>query len=191
MFIILLLTIIKLFYLLLLLIKMNTYYILITSLDIYQDRLYTMLKLLSDQIDHYNYTKKIKHPIQILVCADAIDKNIQQKLLLKETNDSIYHVFLDVMDNIDTMYFINIIDRLHETRHIATQNVVVTAWNSKYFRSCLTLITSLYTYSNTCKDTIYVFDVGLTTEKQQVLSSLKKVQFVSMNEILDYTIQLE
>ena len=68
------------------------------------------------------------------------------------------------------MYIINFIDSMHITRHIATQNVVVTACNSKYFRSCLTLITSLYTYSDSCIDTIYVFDLGLTIEEQQLLS---------------------
>ena len=88
------------------------------------------------------------------------------------------------------MFIINFIDQLYVTRHIATQNVVVTACNSKYVRSCLRLITSLYTYYDTCIDTIYVFDLGLTTEEQQLLSTLKKVQFVSMNEILDYTTQI-
>ena len=52
-----------------------------------------MLKLLSNQIDHYNYNKKIKKPIQVLVCSDTIDKHIKQKLLFKETNNSIHHTF--------------------------------------------------------------------------------------------------
>jgi hypothetical protein len=172
-----LLILIILFYLLILIIKMemelemNTYYILITSLDVYQDKLNTMLKLLSHQIDHYNYKKQHKQPIKIIVCTVTIDRHVKRKFLLKEINNSIYYTFLDVTDDIDTMYIINFIDSMHITRHIATQNVVVTACNSKYFRSCLTLITPLYTYSDSCIDTIYVFDLGLTNEEQQLLST--------------------
>ena len=119
MFTILLLILIKLYDLLVLIIKMemekemNTYYILITSLDVYQDKLNTMLKLLSDQIDHYNYNKTHKQPVKIIVCTDTIDIHVKQKLLLKEIYNSIYYTFLDVTDNIDTMYIINFIDSMH------------------------------------------------------------------------------
>ena len=73
---ILLLILIKLFYLLILIIKMEmeneneipTYYILITSSEKYQSKLDTMLTLLFDQIEHYNYNKQTKQPIQIVVC---------------------------------------------------------------------------------------------------------------------------
>ena len=191
---ILLLILINLFYLFILRIKMEnestTYYILITSSEEYENKLNTMLTLLFNQIEHYNYNKQIKQPIQIVVCSDNNPKIMQKIMLKKEINNSIHYTFLDVHDEIDKMFVINFIDRLRIVRHISMLNTVVTACNYKYFRSCLTLITSLYTNSNTCIDTIYVFDLGLTNEEQQLLSTLKKVQFVSMNEILDYTMQI-
>ena len=67
------------------------------------------------------------------------------------------------------------------------KNAIVTACNSKYVKSCLTLITSLYKHSDKDIDNIYVFDLGLTKEEQYVLLNLKKVQFIPMIEILQYT----
>ena len=67
------------------------------------------------------------------------------------------------------------------------KNAVVTACNSKYFKSCLTLITSLRKHSEKDIDVIYVFDLGLTEEEHHVLLNLEKVEFIPMIEILQYT----
>ena len=45
-----------------------------------------------------------------------------------------------------------------------TKNDVVMACNSKYFKGCLTLITSLDKHSEKNIDVIYVFDLRLTKE---------------------------
>ena len=50
--------------------EIPTYYILITSSEKYQSKLDTMLILLFDQIEHYNYNKQTKQPIQVVVCND-------------------------------------------------------------------------------------------------------------------------
>ena len=67
------------------------------------------------------------------------------------------------------------------------KNAIITACNSKYFRSCLTLITSLYKHSENDIDVIYVFDLGLTQEEQHILLNLRKVEFIPMIEIMQYT----
>ena len=166
------------------------YYILITSSEKYQSKLDTMLTLLFDQIEHYNYNKQTKQPIQILVCNDNNPQIMQRIMLMKEINNSIYHKFINVLDEIDTMFIINFIDSLRVVRHVSTLNVVVTACNSKYFRSCLTLITSLLQHSSHNIHKIYVFDLGLSIEEQLVLYNIEHVEFISMNKILEYTTQI-
>ena len=74
---------------------------------------------------------------------------------------------------------------LHQTSGI--KRAVVTACNSRYFRSCLTLITSLYKHSNTIIDKIYVFDLGLNDDEIGFLQRLSKVECITMDEILNYT----
>ena len=87
-------------------------------------------------------------------------------------------IFVNVLDEIDTMFIIHFIDSLRIVRHISTLNAVVTACNSKYFRSCLTLITSLLQHSSHVIHKIYVFDLELTPEEQLVLYNLQHVEFV-------------
>ena len=77
--------------------EIPTYYILITSSEKYQSKLDTMLILLFDQIEHYNYNKQTKQPIQIVVCNDNNPQIMQRIMLLKETNNSIYHKFINVL----------------------------------------------------------------------------------------------
>ena len=73
------------------------------------------------------------------------------------------------------------------TQSGATKNrAVVTACDSKYFKSCLTLLTSLYKYSNNLIDIMYIFDFGLKENESLFLSYLKKVQLVSKNQTFDY-----
>ena len=50
---------------------------------------------------------------------------------------------------------------------MSKKNAVVTACNSKYFKSCLTPTTSVRKYSEKDIDVIYIFDLGLTEEEQQ------------------------
>ena len=114
----------------------TTYYILITSSEKYQSKLDTMLTLLFDQIEHYNYKKQTKQPIQIVVCNDNNPKIMQRIMLMKEINNSIHYKFVDVRDEIDTMFIINFIDNLRVVKHVPSLSVVVTACNYKYFRSC-------------------------------------------------------
>ena len=59
----------------------NTYYILITSLEEYTDKLYTMLQILSEQIENYNTSNVKNTNIRILVCNDTIEKHIKKQLL--------------------------------------------------------------------------------------------------------------
>ena len=104
-------------------------------------------------------------------------------MLLKETNYSPYYVFLDEADDINHTCIQDFILKWSEQK----KNAIVTACNSKYFKSCLTLITSLYKHSDKDIDTIYVFDLGLIKEEQHLLLNMKKVEFVPMIEILQYT----
>ena len=130
-----------------------TYYILITSTEQYTDKLYIMLKLLSDQIE--NYSTPNEKNIRILVCNDDTEISIKKELLLKEINYSQKHVFLDVQDDINSTYVIDFVEKCFVTpESVAKKNAVITACNSKYFRSCLTLITSLYKHSDNDIDVI-------------------------------------
>ena len=60
-------------------------------------------------------------------------------MLIKEAN-SPYYVFLDEEDEVYDTYIKELILQWSDVK----KNAVVTGCNSKYFRSCLTLITSLY-----------------------------------------------
>ena len=160
----------------------NTYDILITSTEQYMYKLHNMIKLLSDQIE--NYSTPNEKNIRILVCNDDTEISIKKELLLKEINYSPKHVFLDVQDNIDSSFVVNFVDKcMNVLASTSNKNAIITACNSKYFRSCLTLITSLYKHSDNDIDVIYVFDLGLTQEEQHILLNLKQVEFIPMTEI--------
>ena len=164
----------------------NTYYILITSTEQYTYKLHIMLKLLSDQIE--NYSNPSEKNIRILVCNDDTEISIKKELLLKEINYSPKNVFLDVQDDINSTYIIDFVEKCTDMlTSTSNKNSVITACNSKYFRSCLTLITSLYKHSDNDIDVIYVFDLGFTQEEQHMLLNLKKVEFIPMIEIMQYT----
>ena len=45
-----------------------------------------MLKLLTDQIEHYSPSNKKEKNIRILICNDDIDVHIKKQFLLKEAN---------------------------------------------------------------------------------------------------------
>ena len=87
------------------------------------------------------------------------------------------------MDDVHDTYIQEFMLKWNEPK----KNAIVTACNSKYFKSCLTLITSLYKHQDKDIDTIYAFDLGLTEEEQHILLNLKKVEFIPMIEILNYT----
>ena len=111
----------------------NTYYILITSTEQYTDKLHIMLKLLSDQIENYPTLNKESTDIRILVCNDDTEISIKKELLLKETNYSPNHVFLDVQDDVHCMYVVNFVDKCFVTpEKVTKKNAVVTTYNSKY-----------------------------------------------------------
>ena len=139
------------------------------------NKLHIMLKLLSDQIE--NYSTPNEENIRILVCNDDTEISIKKELLLKEINYSLKHTFLDVLDDVSSTYVIDFVEKCTK------RNAIITACNSKYFRSCLTLITSLYKHSDNDIDVIYVFDLGLTQEEQHILLNLRKVEFIPMIEI--------
>ena len=103
-------------------------------------------------------------------------------MLVKEAN-SPYYVFLDEADEVYDTYIQDLILQWSELK----KNAVVTACDSKYFKSCLTLITSLYKHSDNDIDTIYVFNLGLSEDEQCAFIKLKKVKFKSMLDILEYT----
>ena len=164
----------------------KTYFILITSIEEHKDKFDNILNKLTDQINKYmiNGDKIIK----IFVCNDNIEKHLKKELLLKETNYSPNHVFLDVLDDINITYVIDFVNNNIITLDIIPKkNAVVTACNSKYFKGCLTLITSLRKHSDKDVDVIYVFDLGLTEDEQRFLLNLEKVEFIPMIEILQYT----
>ena len=109
--------------------------------------------------------------------------------MIKEAN-STYYVFLDEVDDIHDTFIQDVILKWSKPR----KNAIVMACNSKYCKSCLqlTLITSLFKYSDNDIDKIYVFDVWLLKEKQHVLMNIQKVQVISIGalEIIDYTLPI-
>ena len=159
----------------------NTYYILFTCSENNNIKIESILTSLSNQIENYPFNSKNKN-IRILACKDTIELPIKKELLLKEVHSPFY-VFLDETDDVPDTYIEEMMLKWDNT----VKNAVVTACNSKYFRSCLTLITSLFKHSNNDIDFIYVFDLGLTHSEQNVLSTIKKVIFIPMIEILMYT----
>ena len=160
----------------------NTYYILFTCSEFNDIKIESILTSLSNQIENYPFNSKKKN-IKILVCKDHIETHIKKQLLLKEVH-SPYYVFLDKMDDVPDTYIEEFMLKWDNT---VKKNAIVTACNSHYFRSCLTLITSLRKHSEKDIDVIYVFDLGLTEEETHVLLSLEKVEFIPMVEILQYT----
>ena len=121
-----------------------TYYILFTCSEYNEIKIESILTSLSNQIENYPFSSK-KKTIKIIVCKDHIETHIKKQLLLKEV-DSPYYVFLDEMDDVPDTY---IEELMLKWDNNVKRNAVVTACNSKYFRSCLTLITSLFQHSDT------------------------------------------
>ena len=78
-----------------------------------------------------------KNKIKILVCKDNIELYRNRDLLLHECN-SPYYVFLDENDDVYDTYIEEFMLKWNNCK----KNAVVTACASKYFKSCLTLITS-------------------------------------------------
>ena len=116
-----------------------------------------------------------------------LKNHIKKELLLKEINYSQNHVLLDALDDVHSMNIDFVKKCIDPVTTGSKKNAVITACNSKYFRSCLTLITSLRKHSEKDIDVIYVFDLGLTEKEQHVLLNLEKVEFIPMIEILQYT----
>lgn len=55
-------------------------------------------------------------------------------------------------------------------------NIIVTATNSPYFESLLTLINGVHEYSINIIDRIFVYNLGLTPDEVRILNLLKKVE---------------
>ena len=111
----------------------------------------------------------------------------KQFLMLKEANYSPNHVFLDIQDDIHSMYLSDFVDKCLTCWREIKKNTVVMVCNGKYFKACLTLITSFYKHSENDINVTHVFYLGLTKEEQHILLNLKKLEFKPMIEILDYT----
>ena len=72
-------------------------------------------------------------------------------------------------------------------------NIIITATNSLYFESLLTLISSIHKNGLNTIDKILVYNIGLTDDEINYLSKLKKVEvvFFSQNEINQHPLFLE
>ena len=99
-------------------------------------------------------------------------------MLLKEINYSPNHVFLELLDDFSSTYVLDFVEKCIDhlntgsvdmLNSISRKNAVVTVCNSKYFKSCLTFITSVCKHSEKDIDAIYVFDLVLTEEEHHVL----------------------
>jgi lipopolysaccharide biosynthesis glycosyltransferase len=60
-------------------------------------------------------------------------------------------------------------------------NIIVTASNTKYFNSLLTLIASIHRDSYDLVDQIFVFDLGLDVQEQNRIKALSKVSLVNFS----------
>ena len=107
-----------------------TYYILFTCSENNDIKIDSILTSLSNQIENYPFSSKKKN-IKIIVCKDTIELHIKKQLLLKEI-DSPYYVFLDEMDDVPDTY---IEELMLKWDNIIKRNAIVTACNSKYFKS--------------------------------------------------------
>ena len=68
---------------------------------------------------------------------------------------------MDVLDDVSNTYVIDFVDSRIVTLEIVTKkNAIVTAYNSKYFKGCLTLFTLLHKHSDNYIDVIYVLILG-------------------------------
>jgi hypothetical protein len=61
------------------------------------------------------------------------------------------------------------------------KNIIVTASNTKYFNSLLTLIASIHRDSYDLVDQIFVFDLGLDVQEQNRIKALSKVSLVNFS----------
>jgi hypothetical protein len=61
-------------------------------------------------------------------------------------------------------------------------NVIITATNSPYFESLLTLISSIHKNGLNTVDKILVYNIGLTTDEINQLSKLKKVDLITFTD---------
>lgn len=59
------------------------------------------------------------------------------------------------------------------------KNLIITATNSPYFESLLTLISSVHEHSFNIVDEILIFDLGLTNDELQKLNTIQKVRVVN------------
>ncbi len=66
-----------------------------------------------------------------------------------------------------------------------TENLVVTAFNSAYFKAGLTLIAAIHRTSRATVNNILVFDLGLTHAQRQFLSRCEAVEVVSFPEFVN------
>jgi len=61
-------------------------------------------------------------------------------------------------------------------------NIIVTATNSPYFDSLLTLISSIHKYSINVVDQIFVYNLGLDSTEINALSKIKKVRVLEFSD---------
>ena len=123
----------------------NVYNILFTCSFNNDIQINSIIQKLSEQRDHYNDTRNDdeKKNIKILICKDNIELYRKKDLLLHECN-SPYYVFLDENDDVYDTYIEEFMLKWNNRK----KNAVVTGCDSKYFKSCLTLISSLYKHSD-------------------------------------------
>ena len=61
------------------------------------------------------------------------------------------------------------------------KNIIITATNSLYFDSLLTLISSIHEFSFDIVDEIIVFDLGLKIEELNKLKKIEKVKVLNFS----------
>ena len=107
-----------------------------------------MLTKLTEEIELFQTNNIVKN-IEILVCKDHTETPIKKELLLKEVN-SPYYVFLDKTDDVHDTFIQALILKWSKPM----KNAIIMACDRKYFKSCLTLITTLFNHHHI--DIIYV-----------------------------------
>ncbi len=63
------------------------------------------------------------------------------------------------------------------------KQILITACNHLFFKSCLTLISSIHQHSFNTVNEIYVYDIGLNNEERQKIMNLEKVTLIMVNKL--------
>lgn len=121
-------------------------------------------------------------------------KVVRPKLTSQVNIPKILYLYTFSINTTEGQYYLREVEKEKNTENTVMKikdkeiidYVFVTACDSNYFESCLTLISSIHSLSYDNVDKIIVYDLGLQQKQKDILSVLEKVTCVHLEETVDY-----